>query len=969
MRTKIALFLVSVSTLLAPPAFGEGLPCQPCAGLLTGAPGAAAAALEGAELADDAPLWIAWPAELDGSATTSGFAPVQTAGASPWVVVSFRSPAPIRSHLEELEAELAELVRLVRAAGDGASFQIHWQPASGGEPSANDTAFLLKRAAVAITGARGDARVLAGPLPHDTEFLRELYAEEIAAYLDGAAFAPSADFETTAALLTELDPGDVVAVHALPLPDNPSRALALAARETARGATITFFERAEPTAEDLAPLAVLAREFAGDVSYDPYGTPEGAAGAWTFVRGEDLSLRIIAEPPAGAERLELKFADPYLRSPATFDLQSGEERSIFDQRREEGQLVVGFDQPAPAVLLGLERMSAEELEGVEEQIEVADQRQMPVEEILSRLQAFEDDQARKLDHYQATNRLHLRFLVGAGAASIEASYEGPFFFQRGEGFDWVWETFYVDGVKWKSKKLPEIPLIQPEKAAALPLEILLSKEYTYRLRGTAEVDGRDAWVVDFEPIEVVPGKNLWQGTVWVDREVYARVRTRAVQLGLEGDVLSNEETTYFTPLDARGQPAPWSKESFVLPTRVVGQQILSLLNAPVPVETETVSSEIVINGPGFTEARKAAYASEATMVRDTQQGLKYLKKNEEGERFVEEKVDTDRLFILGGVFWDESVDFPIPLAGVNYLSLDFKDTGAQVNALFAGALVTANIAKPRLGGSPWDAGANLFAFFIDRGDELYRDGEEVAAEEVESKTGSISLFLGRPLGNFAKVDFTYRLSYDAYSTADDTAEDFILPQDTYTHTFRTELSYNRAGYRAELQGSYHQRDDWQFWGLPGNDEFSPDHEDYVRWQVTLAKTFWLPKFRKFGVELEYLDGQDLDRFSRYDFGIFGDSSVAGYPSGLVRAERAEGLHVNYGINVGELFRVELEGDAVWATNEDTGLDREFLGGIGLEGTLTLPWQVLVNFEIGQALAGPGDGIALRINFLKLFPQK
>ena len=69
---------------------------------------------------------------------------------------------------------------------------------------------------------------------------------------------------------------------------------------------------------------------------------------------------------------------------------------------------------------------------------------------------------------------------------------------------------------------------------------------------------------------------------------------------------------------------------------------------------------------------------------------------------------------------------------------------------------------------------------------------------------------------------------------------------------------------------------------------------------------------------------------------FGDSSVGGYQSGLVRADEADGLHLETGVNVGNLLRVELEADAVWATNEETGLDNELLAGIGVGGSLALP---------------------------------
>ena len=62
-------------------------------------------------------------------------------------------------------------------------------------------------------------------------------------------------------------------------------------------------------------------------------------------------------------------------------------------------------------------------------------------------------------------------------------------------------------------------------------------------------------------------------------------------------------------------------------------------------------------------------------------------------------------------------------------------------------------------------------------------------------------------------------------------------------------------------------------------------------------------------------------------------------------------------------------DAIWASNDITGLDNELLAGIGVGGTLTLPWQLVMNFDVGYALTGPGEGgVALRVFLLKLFPK-
>ena len=955
-----------LTVLLPAGVLGATLPCSVCAGVRVDDPARITAAIAGgSRLGDDDVLFVAWTVPLDGTADPTPAAEIRAAGAKPWIRAEFRTPQPIGDHLDRFERELASMVRLVRDAGGNLVVQALWRPESGGSPGPEDHAFLLKKAAVVVTGASADARFVAGPLAADPDSLRALYAEEMAAYLDLVALAPGDDLSAAIAVLTELDPGKPVALDALPWPEEPTTVLAEVAEASAAGVAITFFDAGPADTIDLEPLKVFARELRGDLVFDPYSTPSGARAAWSFVR-EDLGLRVIVAPPAHEAQLRLSFADSQLRAATRVDLKTGAEHAVPDQWQTTQGFSVTVDDPGPVVLLRLERPSAAELAGFETELEVDANREIPVEEILRRLQAFEDDQVRRLVHYQATRTLHLRFQAIQGA--FEAAYAGDFFYRRDHSFDWVWGDFYVGGVKWKSKKLPKVPLIQPEKVASLPAEIRLHKDYDYRLRGTQIIDGRDCWVIDFKPLDVVPGRSLYRGTVWVDRERFARVRTRATQIGLEGSVLSNEEVFHFTPLDAAGGPAPWSEASFVLPLVINGQQTMSLLSVTLPVEVETVLTDVRINGEAFDRNREAALISDATILRDTDDGLRYLPKDKDGQRYVETKIDSTRLFLVGGVFWDESVDYPLPLAGVSYLDLDVKDTGAQFAVFFAGALLNAGYSDPNLFGSRFNGGANLDGLFFKAKDELFRDGEVVPGEDVKSRNASGDIFVGRPLAKFLSAELTYRLRQDDYSRADDTADDFVLPMDTLTQTLRARIEYNRSGYRLKLEGDTNRRSDWEFWGLPGNDEYDPAQKDYQRWQIALAKTWWFANFRKIGLTLEHLDGSNLDRFSGYDFGIFGNSAVAGYPSGLVRAEKADGAHLLAGINYFDKIRFEVKGDAVWASNAMTGLDNELLAGIGVSGTMTLPWQLIMNFEAGYAVAGPGKGdIALRVFFLRLFP--
>jgi hypothetical protein len=964
--------LLPILLLTAAPAAAAS-DCNPCAGLsVTDARAAAELLAAPPRLDETGILYLRWPAG-DPQADVATRAAVRAAGALAWQSFTFSTPAPLLDNLEQLEGELEGLAAAAQDARAGERFQILW-PSAGERPDPAQYAFLIKRASVAVTGGSPDAEVVSAPLAADPDYLRRLFGEDLAAYLDATALAPAADevLAAAAAELQQLDPGTDVVLDAAELTAEAGAILARAARAAELGAGTTLFRAPRPTADDVAVLKLLAREFSGDLALDPYSQPEGAAGAWSFVRGEDLGLRVVVETPTGAERLALSFPDPNLRRPALVDLDTGEPVPQFNTRRTDDAYLVEINAPRPVLLLTLERPGAGEiqgLEGVEESLTVEDARQIPVEEILRRLQAFEDAQRRRISSYTAINTSHLRFQAGTGAQTVEATFRGPFFYLQDEGFDWVWQELLINGVKWRNKTIPEIPLIQPEKAATLPVEISFGKEYRYQLRGTATVEGRDCWVVEFEPAAAVePGRSLYKGTLWVDREIYARVRTRAIQLGLaEGEVLSNEETITFSPVDAEGATAPWAGTSYFLPVRLVGQQLWSILSATTVVERELLLTEVRINPEDFGERRQAALDSELTMVRDTADGLRYLVPDEEtGERVVKEGVDPNRRFLVGGVFYDDSQDFPIPLAGMNWLWFDWRGTGTQANVFFAGALAQVAVTNPNFLGSRTDIGLDAFGLAIAGSDQVFRGDEELTGQTIKLTNPNIDFKLGRPIGNFFKLDLQYQLGYQKFTRDDDTAADFVAPSDNLNHTFRVAARYNRRGWRAQLRGSHTIRDDWEPWGLPGNPGYDPEHKEFSRWGVALGKTWHFPKFLKFGAELEYLDGSDLDRFSKYDFGFFSDVTVHGYRSGKVRAEEALAAHLTYGFDVGGILRLDLVGDAAWATDQASGLDSELLAGVGLAGTIVGPWQTVVNLDIGKAVDGPDDGFSVFLAVLKLF---
>jgi len=175
-----------------------------------------------------------------------------------------------------------------------------------------------------------------------------------------------------------------------------------------------------------------------------------------------------------------------------------------------------------------------------------------VEEIIRNHQAYKAYQESIQPRYIARDATKLRFSL-EGSAAIEATIAGDYFSEPHGRADWVWQDFYINGVKWKYGRIPELPLLQPEKLTQLPLDIHLTNEYRYQLVRDTDLLGYHVYEVRFEPPPNAPvSLPLYRGTVWIDTRSWARIRISMIQLNLTGEVLSNEERVDFQPFDQPG---------------------------------------------------------------------------------------------------------------------------------------------------------------------------------------------------------------------------------------------------------------------------------------------------------------------------------------------------------------------------------------------------------------------------------
>jgi hypothetical protein len=530
-------------------------------------------------------------------------------------------------------------------------------------------------------------------------------------------------------------------------------------------------------------------------------------------------------------------------------------------------------------------------------------------------------------------------------------------------------------VRWKYGRIPELPLIQPEKVSQLPLDIHLTNEYRYQLARETDIGGYPVYEVRFEPPPNAPAAlPLYRGTVWIDKKNWARIRIDMVQLNLTGEVLSNEERVDFQPfardtwtaLNAADVAKTDARSIVWLPLDVNAQQVISAAGRGNVVLRSTAFSDFRINPADFEQRHQEASASDARMVRETEAGMRYLEKRGNGERVVKEGFDTSRLFMLGGIHHDAGLQYPVvPLGGIDYFNFDTAHTGIQTNVFFAGVILAASATHPNVANTRTNLGADFFGIAIPTTNSIFRNGIEQKSEAVKSLPVNLSVRAGHPFAQFGKIDVSLGVAHFTYQRSQDTAPGFAVPADTFVLSPSIEMQYARWGYTVTGFYDYSRRTSWTPWGNLA--EYSPDQKTFTHFGGSFGKAFYLPKFQRVGLDLNYLDGQRLDRFGKYELGFFGTQRVHGIKSGSVRAEKALIGHLSYGFVFSDQFRLEAFYDHALIDDATAGYKREPFQGVGIAGQTVGPYGTLMRLDIGSTIGrNRQGGFVANVVLLKLF---
>ncbi|MES1254946.1 MAG: hypothetical protein ABUS56_05020, partial [Acidobacteriota bacterium] len=418
---------------------------------------------------------------------------------------------------------------------------------------------------------------------------------------------------------------------------------------------------------------------------------------------------------------------------------------------------------------------------------------------------------------------------------------------------------------------------------------------------------------------------LYRGTVWIDRQTFARVKIRAAQTRLSGPVVSNDETQLFSPVGTM------SGRAIVLPVQLRNEQVFLIAGRTVLVERDVHLTDLRLNPDGFEGSRAEARAGNRVMYRDTSDGVRYLVKRGDTRVVSNELTTSAKAFALGTNI-DPSFDLPLPIGGLNILDFNFLQRDMQFALLFGGVIAAGNIQHPNLWGGKFDASLDFFGFALKSNDDLFDQQGKRAGQRVNRIPLSTGLNVGYQIDPFQKVTARYELKYDAYFRDASTAADFVVPHNTVTNGEGVGYEYRRLGYSFAGNATAYQRVGWSAWGASDAAGFHPGDRTYLRYDAGLSKDFILATFHTIHLNGTYFGGSQLDRFSMYQFGLFDPTRMHGVPS-AVRFGELGMVRGSYSFNLFEQYRFDLfldyakgrdpQGDNVWRDVVGTGVRTNF----------------------------------------------
>ena len=596
---------------------------------------------------------------------------------------------------------------------------------------------------------------------------------------------------------------------------------------------------------------------------------------------------------------------------------------------------------------------------------VSASRRLSIDEIIARHQQQQRAQDALVQNYIANVRMAQHFRPNVADPGYDVVTSNRYFVAR-DSIEWEELTFSVNGAKWGADR-PPFPLLQPEKVLSLPLQLRFSNDYRYTLAGTERVGAYDCYVVRFEPAQ--KGRSLYRGTFWVDQKTFARVKVQAVQTELSAPVVSNEEIQTYAPV------VTLEDRPIFLFTGLTARQIILMAGRNILVEKTVGFTDFDVNTPGFEEARSEARGSTHVMYPRNRPRSPLLR---EGGREARHQRASDAQHPGAGDRRPRSIR-PMPFrCRCSASTISTSSSGIRTRS--SRSFLPACSGRGTFNGQSWARRRSTPASTSSRSRCRRRIGSTTLGGERKDEALltwplSTGLNLGWQYTAFQKVSLQYQFRFDGYVRDRTTAETFQVPSSTTTNGLGGAWEYRRAGYNFVLNGAWFDRASWGDWGPAaaaiGAASATTPISQYTKYSASLSRDWFLGPFQKVHVNGAWFGGHDLDRFSKYQFGMFDDTRLHGVPASGIRVDALATVRGSYSFNLFEQYRLDLFIDRAWGRDRVFEQEWQPFTGFGAAVNFRAPWNTMLRADVGKSVLPPRyrDIGSMTLQILILKPLK
>jgi hypothetical protein len=238
---------------------------------------------------------------------------------------------------------------------------------------------------------------------------------------------------------------------------------------------------------------------------------------------------------------------------------------------------------------------------------------------------------------------------------------------------------------------------------------------------------------------------------------------------------------------------------------------------------------------------------------------------------------------------------------------------------------------------------DFFAIAVPSSDRLFAAGGEDPGARVLTWPLSTGINVGWQATPYQKATFQYQFRFDGYVRDRTTADGFRVPSSTVTNGVGGAWEYRRGGYSFVANGTWFTRAAWRPWG-----EGVATPRTFTKYSAGVSRDVYLDPFQKLHFNGAWFGGRDLDRFGKYQFGMFDDTRIHGVPGSGVRYGELAMARGTYSVNVFEQYRVDVFVEHAWGRDDPGRGEWQRLPGIGVALNVRAPWNTILRVDAGKS---------------------